>query len=272
MKKKVAFLICVSKNDNLIYFKEAIYSIYNQTYGKDNINIYLCIDGYIDNGLEKFIIEEQKNFYFLIKNKEQKGLAYSLNKLIDFLKEEEYVFRMDSDDICKLDRVEKQVDYLEKNKEIEILGSAIEIIDEKGNFLGKRVYPIDNEEAKKTICLSSPFAHPAVCFRKSFFDKGFRYNSIYKFAQDIDLWFRALENNILISNLKESLLEYRVSNLNLKNRGIKRLYYEFQIFFKGIYRVHGINFCMVLSLIKLLSRLFPNKLKCFLYKFFFKRF
>ncbi len=200
---KVAFIITVYKNDKLEYFKEAIESIINQDYGFEDINIYLGIDGQLSNELEAYIKNGKNLFYKIVRNEENNGLAYTLNKLIDNLENEEYIFRMDSDDICKLDRVSKQINFMEKNKSIEILGGAIEEKNENGKIRMIRTYPKSNQEAKNYIYKASIFAHPTVCFRKSFFDKGFRYNIKYRFSQDLELWYKALRYNIKISNLDE---------------------------------------------------------------------
>jgi len=257
MKNKVAFIITVYKNDKLEYFKEAIESIVSQDYEFENINIYLGIDGELPDNIKKYIKENKKVFYKIIKNQKNKGLAYTLNRLIYNLKEEEYIFRMDSDDICKLDRVTKQVDFMEKNKEIEILGGVIEEIDENGNVKMIRTYPKSIDEAKKYIIKASIFAHPTVCFRKSFFNKGFRYNEKYRFNQDLALWYEALVNNIKITNLSNIVLSLRVSNDFYKRRSYKRAFGEFRIYWEGIIKLYGYNYRLIYPILRLIIRLMP---------------
>jgi hypothetical protein len=257
MKKKVAFIITVYKNDKLEYFKEAIESIINQDYGFENINIYLGIDGKLPDEIEKFIEDNKTIFYKIIKNQENKGLAYTLNRLIDNLENEEYIFRMDSDDICKLDRVSKQVNFMEKNKSIEILGGAIEEIDEDGNIKMIRTYPKSTKEAKEYITKASIFAHPAVCFRKSFFEKEFKYSEKYRFNQDLALWYEALLNSIEISNLNDVILKLRTSNDFYKRRSYKRAFGEFKIYWNGILKLYGYNYRLVYPVLRLITRLMP---------------
>ena len=266
MKKKVAFIITVYKNDKLEYFKEAINSIISQDYGFENINIYLGIDGKIPNDIENYIKENKKLFYKIIKNKKNEGLAYTLNKLIDNLENEEYIFRMDSDDICKLDRVSKQVNFLEINKNIEILGGAIEEFDSKGNILITRKYPRNNKEAINYIYKASIFAHMAVCFRKSFFAKGFRYNENYRYNQDLALWFEVLANNIKISNLDDVLVKVRVSNDFYRRRNYKRAFTEFKIYWNGIIELYnGYNYRLIWPILRLTIRLFPASIVKIIY-------
>ena len=53
----------------------------------------------------------------------------SANFAMDMLKdvEVEYVARMDADDICTLDRFEKQIQFLDSHPEIDIVGSQATI-------------------------------------------------------------------------------------------------------------------------------------------------
>ena len=85
MKKKVAFIMTVYRNDKLEYFKEAVESIEKQDYGFENINIYLGIDGKIPNDIEMYINENSNAFYKIIRNSKNMGLAYTLNRLIENL-------------------------------------------------------------------------------------------------------------------------------------------------------------------------------------------
>ena len=212
MKQKVAFIITVYKGDKLTYFQKAIETIVNQDYGFENIHIYLGIDGELPNGIESYINENSKFFYKVIKNENNKGLAFTLNRLIDNLEEEAFVFRMDSDDICYLNRVSKQVSFMNANPKVLISGGAIEEFSETEGVKMIREYPKNILEAKKYIYKASIFAHPAVCFKKDFFNKGFRYDAHHKFSQDVDLWFRALNKNIEIANIKDVVLKLRVQD------------------------------------------------------------
>jgi len=268
---KVAFIITVYKNDKLEYFKEAIESIINQDYGFENINIYLGIDGQLIYDIENYIKENEKLFHKIIKNNKNMGLAYTLNRLINNLEDEEYIFRMDSDDICKLDRVSKQVDFMRKNKDIEILGGAIEEFDENDNILMIRKYPKNNKEALNYIYKASIFAHPAVCFRKSFFNKGFRYNIKYKFSQDLELWFQALFNDIKISNINETILRLRISNNFYKRRSVKKGFGEFLIYWQGIKELYGYGYRHIYSIARLFGRLLPPFLVKILYSKFLRK-
>ena len=50
-----------------------------------------------------------------------------------------YLMRLDSDDIAFPDRIEKQINYLEKNKKIFALGTGSELIDENGKNIEQKI-------------------------------------------------------------------------------------------------------------------------------------
>lgn len=107
-------MITVYKNDKLEFFAQAIESIVNQDYGFANINIYLGIDGNLPDDIKTYIEENKQYFYKIVQNEQNRGLAYTLNRLIEVLEDEEFVFRMDSDDICNFNRVSKQLKAFER--------------------------------------------------------------------------------------------------------------------------------------------------------------
>jgi hypothetical protein len=271
MKKKVAFIMTVYKNDKLKFFKETIESIVNQDYGFENINIYLGIDGELPDDIKEYIEEKKEYFYKIVQNKRNKGLAYTLNRLIEVLEDEKYVFRMDSDDICKQYRVSKQVNFMKSNLYIEIIGGAIEEIDEDGIVKMIRTYPKSTEIAKKFIPKASIFAHPTVCFRKSFFDKGFRYSEKHRFNQDLALWYEALVKNIQISNIDDVVLSLRTSNDFYKRRSYKRAFGEFGIYWEGIIKLYGYNWRIIYPIARLVIRLMPVSIVKLIYSEKFRK-
>jgi hypothetical protein len=222
---KVAFIITVYKNDKLEFFKEAIESIVNQDYGFDNINIYLGIDGEIPSDIREYIDRNNIYFYKIIQNESNKGLAFTLNRLIAILEDEEYIFRMDSDDICKLNRVSRQVEFMEKNKEVDIAGSFIEIIDENNNSNGQIIkFPKFHDECFRFFEKRDPVAHPSVVFRKTYFKKAGLYPNSRK-NQDTLYWAEGFLNNCKFANVDEVLLSFRMTNEMLKRRSnIRDLY------------------------------------------------
>jgi hypothetical protein len=214
---KVAFIITVYKNDNTQFFKEAIESIINQNYGVNNINIYLGIDGEIPDMTKTFIEENNNFFYKIVQNKTNKGLAFTLNRLIDLLENEEFIFRMDSDDICAKNRVSKQL-FLKENKDILLLGSDLIEIDKNGNELKYKKMPKSSHDIYNYSIARNPFNHPTVVLRKDFFSLIGKYNETLLKSQDYELWARALKKRVKCSNINEALLYFRIDDNYMKKR------------------------------------------------------
>jgi len=216
----IGVLLPVYKKDNPLYFKEALESLLNQTY--KNFIIFIGIDGPIEGDLAdlvnkyKFYENIQVNYF-----ENNRGLACVLNDLIEAAKKNKCSFyaRMDSDDICTTTRFEKQVQFLLKNKEIDVVGGAIEEIDEDSINKGKKViYPLSDELCFDFFKYRDPLAHPAVMFSKTFFEKVSGYRSEYRKNQDTMLWYDGFMNGCKFSNVKETVLYFRITEDFYENR------------------------------------------------------
>jgi hypothetical protein len=262
----VAFLITVYAGDQLSFFKKAISSIYTQEFGFQNINIYLGVDGEVSDEISTYINANSFLFFKVSYNTANKGLAYTLNKLIGLLEGETYIFRMDSDDISYPSRVRCQYNYMEKNKNIQILGGAIREVGSRDFICNVKTYPANNSEARKFIFKAAIFAHPTICFRKSFFNEGFRYNENIFQAQDAELWFRVINQDINMANLNTVVLDFRVSDEFFNRRNYKRSIEEFAIFWNGTILLYGYSYRLLYPMARLLLRLLPKLIVKRLYK------
>lgn len=260
----VAFIITIYKNDKLELFKQAVKSMVDQNYGFNNINIYLGIDGALPNDIQSYI-DNSELFYKIIQNEKNRGLAFTLNRLIEILEDEKFVFRMDSDDICRVDRVSKQIEILEKDKDLMLIGSELIEIDEDGNELRCKKMPVTMNEIINFSIARNPFNHPTVAMRKEFFDVVGRYDENILKSQDYELWARALMCGIKATNITEPLLYFRVSSDYMSKRNSFVNYInEFKISIKlMIYFKKYSQFPKVLA--KLVVRVMPSFVGKFVY-------
>lgn len=219
--EKIAVILPVYKNDKVRYIRLSFDSILNQTY-KD-IHLYVGVDGAVGEDLALCLKAYEKDERVTIEwFKENRGLAIVLNDLLDICFKEgyEYIARMDADDISKPERLEKQMDYLLQHPEIDVVGGAIEEIDENSRSRGKIiVYPETPEGCYQFFAKRNPHAHPAVMFRKSFFDKArCKYRPEYRQNQDTMLWLDGMRNGTKHANLQEVVLRFRFTNSLFKKR------------------------------------------------------
>ncbi len=170
------------------FLKNSIRSILDQTY--KNIELIVVVDG-DKNNLE--IVSKYKNDPRLkiIDNKTNFGLPHSLNIAIKS-STGEYIARMDADDISIRTRIEKQVEYLDKNKNIDLIGTYAYKFGEKK---GISMFPYtDSESISYQLLFRSILIHPTVMFRKDFFIKNkLEYNEKFEVAQDYELWSRIIQ-------------------------------------------------------------------------------
>lgn len=222
----IAVLLSVYKNDKVEFLQLSVDSILNQSY--KNIILYIGVDGAIGEKLHKSLKQyEQHGNVNIVYFSENRGLAVVLNDLLSLCKEAniEYIARMDADDISLSNRLAKQMNYLLLHPKVDIVGGSIEEINEQSERNGKSViYPLTHQECFKFFRYRDPLAHPAVMFRKSFFDKAKGYRNEYRKNQDTMLWFDGFMNGCIFANLDETVLLFRVTDDFYKNRrnGFKR--------------------------------------------------
>lgn len=221
MQNKVAVILPVYSGDKPQYLRLSIDSILNQTYR--NIYLYLGVDGPVGENLCETLDEySAKENLSVIRYSQNRGLASVLNDLLQVCIQDgyKYIARMDADDICVNDRIEKQMNFLQLHPEIDVVGGSIEEIDEDGNSRNKIIiYPRTPEDCRAFFARRNPLAHPAVLFRLSFFDKaGCMYRPEYRQNQDTMLWFDALKQNVKMANINDVVLKFRMTENLFKKR------------------------------------------------------
>jgi len=202
------------------HLKEAIDSILNQTY-KD-FEFIIVNDGSIDNS-EKIILGYKDKRIKYIK-RENGGLSAALNTGL-FVAKGEYIARMDADDISYKDRLQKQLDFMKKNKDIVALGAGITYMEENGEQIFSYVNKMTPKEIRANILKRCPIAHPTVFYRRDIAIKcGGYYEKIKQYFEDHLLFKKMLEYGDLY-NLNESLLNYRLVSTSItSNKEFRKEY------------------------------------------------
>ena len=147
--------------------EESLDCIVKQTY--TNWEVIMCDDCSTDHTVqiaEQYVAQYPKQFV-LLRNKENKGLNYTLNKCLK-VAEGDYIARMDGDDLCSVDRFEKEIEALRKNPGIAIVSTDMSFFDENGVW-GKtqsELFP-----TKESFLKGTPFCHAACMVRKGAYEK-----------------------------------------------------------------------------------------------------
>lgn len=260
-------LLSVYKKERVSFLCQSLNSICSQTLLPNEI--VLVKDGPLTDELESVIDEYQKLYsnFKVVSVSINRGLGKALN---EGLKHCSYdlIARMDTDDVAKPDRFEKQLKIFNEYPEIDICSSWIEEFEGvEENVLSVRKLPeyhyVITEYAKKR----NPINHPAVMFRRSAVLKAGGYKHFPLF-EDYYLWIRMLMNGAKFYNIQESLLYFRFSPEMFKRRGgwkyaMDELHFQWML--KQEHFISTFEFLRNVA-IRFSTRIVPNSWRTFIYK------
>jgi glycosyltransferase involved in cell wall biosynthesis len=190
------------------YIGKAIDSILQQTF--TDFELIIINDGSLD-GTGK-IVESYKDPRIIYrKHQTNRGLIYTLNSLLS-LARGKYIARMDGDDISGPERIEKQLDYLEKNQQVDVLATQVRLIDEVGNNLGDWDDDIKHSTAssiRRFLPINNCIAHPTIIAKRELL-LTYKYKSRQKLSEDYDLWLRVAADGKVIDKIPLRLLDHRI--------------------------------------------------------------
>lgn len=206
METKVSIIICSYNRAN--YISQALDSILAQTY--QSYEVLVIDDASSDNTEEvvkKYLPLDRRIKYF--KNEKNLGIARSRSKGI-ILSQGEYIAMLDSDDYwLGVDKLKMQIEILEADKEVGLIGTGIICIDENGKELKKDIFASDDKDIRSRILAKNQFAQSSVVFRKDAYKLAGGYQEKFTVCEDIDLWL-AIGNKYKFANLVEPLIAYRI--------------------------------------------------------------
>lgn len=201
------------------YFRIAIDSMLKQTITPDEI--ILVEDGWLSKELHEIIDEIKEKYPGLITsvvNENNIGLGLALQRGVKVARNS-IIARMDTDDIAVFNRCEKELEYLNKHKDVSIVGGQIEeFIENRENIVGKRQVPCDDTDIKRYMKKRCPFNHMTVMFRKKdILDVG-NYQELF-WNEDYYLWLRLALKNKKFGNMPETLVYVRTGKDMYSRRG-----------------------------------------------------
>ena len=220
MSREFSVLMSVYIKETKENFKECMDSLLVQTVMPTEIVVVK--DGPISQALEASLREYQRdcpNMIRVVGYEENRGLGYALAYGVKACKYE-LIARMDTDDIARDDRFEKQLAEFEADEELMICGSHIvEFVKDKAVAKDRRCVPLEDQEIRRKGRLRDPFNHMTVMFRKSMVLKAGNYeNCLY--MEDSVLWAKMLQlRNGHVKNIDDYLVYVRADENMIKRRG-----------------------------------------------------
>lgn len=196
------------------YLKIAIDSILAQSV--DDFEFIIVNDASKDS--TKQILEQYKekdSRIYIIDNYVNLGLTISLNKGLQIARGK-YIARMDGDDISDPSRFKYQIEFLEKNEDVALVGSWFETIDEN-DIITNKMRPFNRyDDIYQYSLVNNPMCHGSIMVRAEIMKEFQGYDCIYKYAQDYDLWLRIMEK-YKINNLPRYLYKLRIHSNSVSN-------------------------------------------------------
>lgn len=198
----------------------AVKSVLMQTY--DHFEFIIIDDGSTDNsfGVVQELAKTDKRIT-VTKGEKNMGVGPRLNQITDMARGE-YIVRMDADDMMLPNRIERQMEVLLADKNLDLVDCAAYIINELGEPIGKRKNnDISDLTLRKVLKSRTVFFHPTIIAKTTWFKKN-RYNDDYKRGPDFELWCRTF-GNTHYNRLEEPLFLYREGKVSIRNYEISAI-------------------------------------------------
>lgn len=223
MKEELVSVIITTYNSNELFLKEAIESVLSQTY--KNLEIIVIDDGSI-NGVSKNVCYQYKNKIKYIFQ-ENFGLASARNKGIKN-SNGKYIAFLDDDDIWMEDKISEQIINIKHVEEFDtnvaMTFTFSEVIDERGKLQCKYGYKVKGNIYSKILGRNIIGAPSSVLIKKEVLDEVGYFNENFRYAEDIELWYRIARIYTIYSTDKY-LIKYRYRKNSLSKNNNKMFYY-----------------------------------------------
>lgn len=262
-------LMSIYHKENPAFLNQCFISIWIEQTAKPS-QIVLVKDGILTPELEQVILVWQEKLSDVLKIvplDKNVGLGKALNIGLEHCIYD-WVFRMDTDDICAPERFKKQVEFIVSNPNIDIVGGQIIEFEKQINDSQTiKSVPFNHQDIIKYAKVRNPINHMTVAFRKSAVQQvgGYRHAPLY---EDYDLWVRLLLRKYQFANLPDVLVYARTGNAMYERRGGLN-YIKSEIQMQKRFYTSGFltafQMCKNLA-IRLPVRLLPNGIRAWIYQ------
>ncbi len=198
--------VLTAVRNSLPFLNEAIESILAQTLGDLE---YLVVDDASTDDSWSAIqqLAARDSRIKAIRNPTQFGAAEALNVALRQARGE-YVAILDADDLALPERLERQVDFLERHPDYAAIGSAARLIDATGATLRHETYPSHPASARWNLLFGASLLHSASLYRRESLHRIGGYSRQHGYLCDYELLTRLVDHGKL-GNLVEVLVCYR---------------------------------------------------------------
>ena len=241
--------ICLPTCNNSKYIQETLDSLANQSYK----NIELIVSNNVKDDETCLLVNNYKlknNRVIYSQNDKNLGYVKNVNKAVEQTRSD-YIAIYHTDDVYDKTIIEKEVNALENNKDIDAVFTLSRIFyTDTGKKVDSwvsnvfhhsnveyrqedNIFVFDYEHVLNPLAeVGNFFVCPTFMTRKEVYMEIGGYNNDYPSNEDINLWLRYLKNGKNIAIIDEMLISYRISNVQTSNNYLKNN--EIDCFFKVI--------------------------------------
>lgn len=191
------------------YLRAAMESITQQNYSDWEL---VVVDDFSRDGsvaiIKDYLVRDHQ--ISMIENEKNLGLTKSLNIGIKN-SSGKYVARLDANDTCASDRLQKQYDFMEAHPGVAVCGCQGNYMDERGGVVGAKIFPTVYLDIKKKMLFNNQFIHSSLFMRREVIEKEGGYDENFRASQDYELMLR-IASKYPVENLPLRLVNWRVSS------------------------------------------------------------
>ena len=183
---------------------EAVISILNQSF--TNFELLLIDDGSSDDSMESLKVFEDIRIVNIHAGRI--GRAAALNLGLQTARGK-YIAILDADDVALSNRLEAQKQFLDMNSDVWLVCSSVELIDEKGQFIGISEIPTEHEKLLERLLKLNPFAHSSVMYHRQKALKVGGYNERCEKSIDFNFYLDLVSAGAKIKGQKQAYTRLR---------------------------------------------------------------
>ncbi|HEX3583298.1 MAG TPA: glycosyltransferase family 2 protein [Thermoanaerobaculia bacterium] len=212
LSPKVTVLVPVFDRERFV--AEAIESVVGQEFG--DLELLLVDDGSTDRTpqiLREWAAREER--IRIVTNESNEGIPRALNRGLDHARGE-YIARLDSDDLMMPGRLAAQVEVLDRQRDVVLVTTAYDIIDEHGAHLGRFDETLPPAVIRNLLGFTNIIGGGGqVMFRND----GTRYSTEFAASEDYELWVRLSQRGRIVALPLIGMKKRQHENDSLKQYG-----------------------------------------------------
>lgn len=260
-------LLSVYQKEDPSFFSQALDSIFHQSAMPDEVVVVK--DGPLTPALDDVLATFCRRYDILkvISQETNLGLGLSLANGVVHCSHE-LIARMDTDDISREDRFEKQLYEFQQDPELDICGShELEFEDSPEHIVAKREVPLTDQACKKYQRRRDAFNHVTVMFKKSAVLRAGNYQHC-PLMEDSLLWVNMFMTGAKAKNIDDYLVYVRIGQGMYERRGGRLYFKKYKQARKTIYETGFVSWWdyAYTLIVQFIVAFIPNRLRGWLFK------